>query len=84
MTTAPGGAYGEFCGTSSAAAFVSGLAGLARSFAGHQPPTRSRRRSRGARSGGDFVSTGRVDAAAVLAALGRARDGCGRATAGST
>ncbi len=70
QSTAPAGGYGDFCGTSSSAAFVSGLAGLARSFASaaaadtvaaalaaHSVPV------------GDFVSAGRVDAAAMLAAL---------------
>ena len=33
LTTAPGGGYGEFCGTSSATAFVAGFAGLIRSLA---------------------------------------------------
>ena len=67
MTTAPGAAYGDFCGTSSAAAFVSGLAGLARSFAGQLPPDAiADALSSNAAPVGDIVSTGRVDAAAVL------------------
>ncbi len=70
LTTAPGGGYGEFCGTSSATAFLSGIVGLARSFA---PETSTEAIegavTAGARSVGDFVSTGRIDAAAVLGAL---------------
>ncbi len=42
LTTAPGGGYGEFCGTSSATAFLSGIVGLARSFARDLPRRRSR------------------------------------------
>lgn len=70
LTTAAGGSYGDFCGTSSATAFVSGLAGLARSLApsvsadvigdalaAHAVPV------------GDFVSVGRVDVKAALGAL---------------
>ena len=70
LTTAPGGGYGEFCGTSSATAFLSGIVGLARSFV---PETSTEAIegavTAGARSVGDFVSTGRIDAAAVLGAL---------------
>ena len=70
MTTAQGAAYGDFCGTSSAAAFVSGLAGLARSFAGQLPADAiAAALSTNAAPVGDIVSTGRVDAAAVLASL---------------
>ena len=70
MTTASGAAYGDFCGTSSAAAFVSGVAGLIRSAAGHLPPDAVLQvlASRAARVG-DFVAAGRVDAAASLTAL---------------
>jgi subtilisin family serine protease len=70
QATAPAAGYGDFCGTSSAAAFVSGLAGLARSLAAgatgdaiaselaaHTVPV------------GSFVSAGRVDAAALLNAF---------------
>ena len=70
LTTAPGGGYGEFCGTSSATALLSGIVGLARSFA---PETSTEAIegavTAGAHSVGDFVSTGRIDAAAVLGAL---------------
>ncbi len=70
MATAPGGGYGDFCGTSSASAFVSGLAGLARSVAGQlSPDAISQVLSSTAAPVGDFVSTGRVDAAATIASL---------------
>lgn len=70
LTTVPGGGYGDFCGTSSASAFVSGLAGLVRSAAGHlQPDAIAQALSRNAAPVGGYVSTGRVDAAAVLAGL---------------
>ncbi len=70
LTTAPGGGYGEFCGTSSATAFLSGVVGLARSFAPGSPTDAIEGAlSAGARPVGDFVAAGRIDAAAVLAAL---------------
>jgi subtilisin family serine protease len=70
QSTAAGGGYGDFCGTSSAAAFVSGLVGLARSLA----PARGADEVGAALTSspvavGDFVGTGRVDAAAALASL---------------
>jgi subtilisin family serine protease len=74
QTTAPAGGYGDFCGTSSSAAFVSGLAGLARSFAaGAAAETVSAALAANAVPVGDFVSAGRVDAAAMLGALQPAR-----------
>jgi subtilisin family serine protease len=70
QTTAPAGGYGDFCGTSSAAAFVSGLAGLARSFAAGAPADAiADALAARAIPVGDFVSAGRVDAAAALGAL---------------
>ena len=73
LTTAPGVGYGDFCGTSSATAFVSGVAGLARSFApALSPDAIAQALSAGALRVGDFVSAGRVDAGAVVDSL-RAR-----------
>jgi subtilisin family serine protease len=70
LTTAPGGAYGDFCGTSSATAFVSGLAGLIRSYAGRlSPDAIAQALSANSAQVGDFVSAGRVDAAGMLASL---------------
>jgi subtilisin family serine protease len=60
-TTMPGSGYGEFCGTSSAAALVSGIAALARSAA----PAASADGVSAALTG---TSTGLVDAAAALSA----------------
>ena len=74
QTTAPAAGYGDFCGTSSSAAFVSGLAGLARSFAtGASADAVAAALAANAVRVGDFVSTGRIDAAAVLGALRPAR-----------
>ncbi len=69
MTTAVGAGYGDFCGTSSASALVSGLAGLARSFAGQVPADVIAQALSSNAAPVDFVSTGRVDAAAVLNSL---------------
>jgi thermitase len=70
QTTAPAGGYGDFCGTSSSAAFVSGLAGLARSFAGAAAADAvAAALGANAVPVGDFVSAGRIDAAAMLTAL---------------
>ncbi len=70
QSTAPGGGYGDFCGTSSSAAFVSGLAGLARSFAADASADAvAAALAANAVPVGDFVSAGRIDAAAVLGAL---------------
>ena len=70
MTTVPGAGYGDFCGTSSAAAFVSGIAGLARSVRRAAPGGGDRGGSLGnAAPVGDIVSTGRLDAAGILGAL---------------
>jgi len=70
QATAPAGGYGEFCGTSSAAAFVSGLVGLARSLAADAPADAiSAQLAAHAVPVGGFVSAGRVDAAATLGAF---------------
>jgi subtilisin family serine protease len=70
QATAPGGGYGDFCGTSSAAAFVSGLAGLVLSLSsGASPDAVAGELAAHAVPVGSFVSAGRVDAAATLAAL---------------
>lgn len=70
QSTAAGGGYGEFCGTSSATAFVSGVAGLARSYAPDRPAVEivETLASSAARVG-DFVTSGRVDADALLNSL---------------
>ena len=74
LTTAPGAGYGDFCGTSSATAFVSGIAGLVRSFAPDLSPDAIEQALAGsALRVGDFVSAGRVDAGAALGALRAAR-----------
>jgi len=70
VTTATGATYGDFCGTSSAAAFVSGVAGLVRSLAGQlSPDAVAQALSTNAVRVGDFVGAGRVDAAATLTSL---------------
>jgi len=74
LTTAAGAAYGEFCGTSSATGFVSGLAGLARSYAPtFSPDAIAKALTTSTVPVGDFVSTGRVDAARVIGALRASR-----------
>ena len=74
VTTAAGGSYGDFCGTSSATAFVSGVAALMRSFA----PTLTASAlehslSASALRVGDFVSAGRVDVGAAVTSLSAER-----------
>jgi subtilisin family serine protease len=70
QATAPGGGYGDFCGTSSAAAFVSGLAGLVLSLSGGASPDAvAGELAAHAVPVGSFVASGRVDAAATLAAV---------------
>jgi subtilisin family serine protease len=69
-STKAGGGYADFCGTSSAAAFASGVAALARS-ASLSAPTEQivAAMSSNAVRVGDFVATGRIDAAATTATL---------------
>jgi thermitase len=69
-STKAGGGYADFCGTSSAAAFASGVAALARS-ASLSAPTEQivAAMSSNAVRVGDFVATGRLDAAATTATL---------------
>jgi len=69
-STQAGGGYADFCGTASAAAFASGLAALARSAA-HEAPVDQivSAMSTNAVRVGDFVATGRIDAAAMTTAL---------------
>jgi subtilisin family serine protease len=63
----PGGVYGEFCGTSSATALVSGLAALVTSVgAGVGADVVFSTLAVGAVRVGDFVSSGRVDVAASV------------------
>ena len=69
-STKAGGGYVDFCGTSSAAAFASGVAALARSASLSAPPEQIvAAMSSNAVRVGDFVATGRVDAAATTATL---------------
>lgn len=69
-STQAGGGYADFCGTSSAAAFASGIAALARSASVSAPAEEivAAIVSNAVRIG-DFVATGRVDAAATTATL---------------
>jgi subtilisin family serine protease len=71
QSTVLGGGYGEVCGTSSATAFVSGLAGLVRSLAGVDAALAYSTLAGNAARVGDFVAAGRVDAAAAVAARRR-------------
>ncbi len=71
QSTQAGGGYADFCGTSSAAAFASGMAGLARSFAlDRSPDGIAQALAASSQPVGDFVSAGRVDADALLTTLG--------------
>ena len=67
VSTGAGGSYGDFCGTSSATAFVSGLVGLARSLVSDRPSGEiaGKLASSATRVDG-FVAAGRVDADALL------------------
>jgi subtilisin family serine protease len=69
-STQAGGGYADFCGTSSSAAFASGIAALARS-ADRQASVDQivSALSSNAVRVGDFVATGRVDAAATTNVL---------------
>jgi subtilisin family serine protease len=70
QTTAPAGGYGDFCGTSSATAFVSGASGLVRSYApGLSPDAVEQALAASALRVGDFVSAGRVDVGGVVQSL---------------
>lgn len=70
QTTALNATYGDFCGTSSSTAFVSGLAGLARSFAADRAVEGIEQAlAANAVPVGDIVSAGRVNAAGMLGAL---------------
>jgi subtilisin family serine protease len=70
QSTQAGGGYADFCGTSSAAAFTSGVAALARSAARDASVGQIvSALSSGAVRVGDFVATGRLDAAATATAL---------------
>jgi hypothetical protein len=68
--TAPGGSYGEFCGTSSATAFASGIAALVRTASpGASSDAVAGALGGGAVNVGDFVARGRLDAANALGSL---------------
>lgn len=85
VTTAAGGGYGDFCGTSSATALVSGVAGLVRSFAPSLTANALQQTlSANAFRVGDFVSAGRVDVGAAVGSLraGRATPSSSPASAG--
>jgi subtilisin family serine protease len=70
QSTQAGGGYGDFCGTSSAAAFASGIAALARSAARDAAVEQVvGALSANAVRVGDFVASGRVDAAATANVL---------------
>ena len=69
-STQAGGSYADFCGTSSAAAFASGIAALARSAARDASVEQVvAAMSANAVRVGDFVAAGRVDAAATTTVL---------------
>ena len=71
LTTAPGATYGEFCGTSSATAFVSGFAGLVRSFAANLSADEvTKALSVDAVPAEGTVAMGRLNGGAVLGAFG--------------
>ena len=66
MSTAPGGAYGEFCGTSAAAPLVAGLAGLALSTGRPTPAAVGAALQATAVPLPGVVGAGRVDALTLL------------------
>ena len=69
-STQAGGGYADFCGTSSAAAFASGIAALARSSAQARTSIEiGERLAASAVPVGGFVASGRVDAEALLTSL---------------
>lgn len=65
LTTSLGGGFGEFCGTSSAAAAVSGVAALARSAAGGDARAVAAALA-GSATKLPFVASGRIEARATL------------------
>jgi thermitase len=74
--TGAGGTYADFCGTSSATALVSGLAGLMRSFAPSLTTADlAQALSANAFKVGDFVASGRVDVEAAVGSLTNQRGG---------
>ena len=74
IATGAGGTYADFCGTSSATALVSGLAGLIRSYAPAMTvDALGQALAANALRVGDFVSAGRVDVEAAVASLTAAR-----------
>ena len=69
-STQAGGGYADFCGTSSAAAFASGIAALARSADAQASADQvAAALSANSVQVGDFVAAGRVDAAATTTVL---------------
>jgi len=83
IATGAGGTYADFCGTSSATALVSGLAGLMRSFAPAVTTDElGQALSANALKVGDFVASGRVDVEAAVGSLRATRSpGAGPAPA---
>lgn len=70
VSTGAGAVYGEFCGTSSATAFVSGLVGLGRSLVTERPSAELVQKLTSSATPVDgFVAAGRVDADAFLNSL---------------
>jgi subtilisin family serine protease len=66
MSTAPGGSFGEFCGTSAAAPLVAGLAGLALSTGRATPAAVGAALQQTATPLPGVVGAGRVDALSLL------------------
>ena len=82
-STQAGGSYADFCGTSSAAAFASGIAALARSAARDASVEQVvAAMSANAVRVGDFVAAGRVDAAATTTVLSASC--CGHSISGDS
>jgi subtilisin family serine protease len=70
LTTARGDGYGDFCGTSASTPVVSGLAGLAMSYAPDATADAVRQAITSSTRPVPGIAHGRVDAAGILAALG--------------